>query len=1117
LKDILKILLIFLSLFTLKKSLSQVNNTLIFPKNDYWITKDTTLFIWNRDTNSINFEVFVSSNITFSDTIYTSGLIATNYDSIYALSNGSYFWMVKTHYNNGNFSYSNIYQFNVFKPISIPNIGLWLKPEAGITLNNGKVVEWKDQSGNLNDAIQTDTNLSPNTSSITLNGYNPIQFDGVNDYLLLKDSLENPFNLFFLIDIDTIVASASLFSDVSHTNGLIYYFATEKIALWRGSQIIYSPIKSGSNFYNISHQNTSLNMYKNGVSMTLSTNGPINNIKIRRIGTSTFKPFAGRMYEIIGFNGSITQNEQDSVNNYLHYKYSPPINLGANIYTSNYCDTILKAKKGFTSYLWQDGSTADSLIVNKTGYYSCTVTDIFGFTSTDSVYVQYPSFNYPTDSVFCLNDSLTWNANLNKNNFSFLWSNGTTDSLLNITQAGNYWLKVTDSSGCFQYSDTLTIAVDSFPQSATLGPDKTICQGAFLSLMTGNNPTTFIWNTGDTTAQIKIDTAGAYWLQATNNNNCVAKDTIQIALNGIAPTVGFNASPLCTNQAVLFVDTSSTTDGSNIISWHWNFGDGDTSNAQNPQHLYATSNAFTVSLTITTAGFFTSTNQICAGLPVAFTDNSFSSDGTLINWQWNFGDAGIADTSILQNPNYIYATSNVFNVQLIVSTNFNCKDTVNNFVVVKPSPIAAFLYNDSCVNNSVSFINTSQGNIANTNWSFGDVSTSNLTNPTHLYSSSGLYNVDLIVTGINGCYDSIRQLVTIYDNPIAYFVPNNFCVLTSQQFYDSSSTSSGIITNWNWNVEGNQNPIFSFGITDTGSFFVDLSVTSSVGCKDSAQDTISVYPLPKPQFTLTPNIGAPPLTVNFTNQTVGINSYFWNFGDNDTSSVFSPTHIYNDSNIFTINLIATSLFGCVDSTTQTIKVIKPVLDVGVVGLTYKFLSNTNFLSISATLVNFGAFNVNSLNIIASTSSSNSIMENWVGNLNIGNTMVYQFTGSFEIKNGEIPDLICVRAEKPNGFNDDIPGNNEFCVALNKFTLIALYPNPTSNLLNVDYIVPDKGEIKIQLTDVVGKKIINLYNGVVAKGLNRQQFNLGIYASGTYVISIEYGTEIIRKKIILVIN
>ena len=1133
-----KISLIILFLLSEYFAFSQ-GNINVYPKNDYWISKDTTIFIWDKIVDGISFELFISSTNTFTDTVYYSGVLTINTDTVVGISKGTYYWRIKTNLIGGGIDESSGFKFTVFEPNSISNLGLWLKPNEGFSFSVNKITGWADQSGSLNNASQIDTNFSPELSNVDLNGYSPLQFDGVNDYLLLDDSLENPFNLFFLVDLDSVGVTGSLFSDVIHDDGLIYYFYPEQIALWRGGQRVYSPFKSGDNFYNISHQTTALDFYKNSVPMSLAGTGIIYDIKIKRIGASTFKPFEGRIYEIIGFNGNITAAETDSVNNYLRYKYAPPINLGSNIYRTNYCDTVLYAGKRFTNYQWQDSSNSDSLIVTETGWYSVTATDIFGFQSTDSIFVQFPDINQLTNDTICQGSSLLWNTNLSDSIFNFEWSNASTDSLLNIPQPGDYWVKVTDSLGCFRYSDTITITLDSFPTQTSLGIDKTVCQGENIGLETGVGAISYLWNTNDTTAQITIDTAGMYWVQVENNNGCVANDTVQIAVNGIAPTVLFNAINACNNSPTLFNNTSFTTDGSNIINSFWTFGTGDTSNLQNPTYNYLATGNYNVTLQIQTdsgcsnsitqqiqvhkkptAGFFPTNSLMCSSQNSFFTENSFSTDGIINNWLWDFGTTSISDTSSLQNGSYDYVIAGNYSVQLIVSTEFGCSDTVLNLINVKPSPIANFVFQDSCLTNQTKFTNLSTGTISMTNWDFGDANSSALLNPSHVYANSGSYNVILAIKATNGCWDTLIKPVGIYDNPIANFVTDDYCVLSNNQLFDSSITNAGVLTNWLWDISSlsfqstNQNPMINFNFGDSGLFQLKLKVTNNYGCIDSITKTIGVYPLPIPNFNFSPEIGLPPLQVNFNNLTYGGSSTYWNFGDGNSSIDISPTYTYQDLGVFTVTLYSTSPYGCVDSISKTIQITEPVIDLAVKNIYYEFVPNSNFMKISVQLANEGRVTIQNMDLILQNSSTGNILESWSGSLAPNMQNIYTFSSMIEMPNGEIPSLICVTATNINYGIDANLSNNEFCKTLSKFELINLYPNPTSKNLFLEFISPQQSDLEINLFNNLGKLVSTLFKGQSSKGINRLNFLMSIYAQGIYVIEIKNQDEIIRKKFMI---
>ena len=132
----------------------------------------------------------------------------------------------------------------------------------------------------------------------------------------------------------------------------------------------------------------------------------------------------------------------------------------------------------------------------------------------------------------------------------------------------------------------------------------------------------------------------------------------------------FNCAP---PHAASFTDLST-----NAVSWLWDFGDGNTSTAQNPTHTYNSIGSFDVSLTamspdscFTTltksnyilveppvADFYGVPANGCAPLNVHFKDQSVSGSG-IVSWNWNFGNGG---TSTLQNPQYTYVNAGNYTV-----------------------------------------------------------------------------------------------------------------------------------------------------------------------------------------------------------------------------------------------------------------------------------------------------------------------------------------------------------------------------------------------------------------------------------------------------------------------
>jgi PKD repeat protein len=235
-------------------------------------------------------------------------------------------------------------------------------------------------------------------------------------------------------------------------------------------------------------------------------------------------------------------------------------------------------------------------------------------------------------------------------------------------------------------------------------------------------------------------------------------------------------------NTVHFVDLSMWSIG----SWHWDFGDGNTSNSQNPTHTYTgVGLSYVVCLTIVsndslcTDTFCDTITPGVAGCQAYFTyypDSTSSntlffidqSSGNITSWYWNFGDGSPVVTS--QNPAHVFLAAGTYSVCLTIQgggcTSTFCKDVfVNN-----SGCHAMFTYYADTVSNLslVHFIDQSSGSMTSWFWDFGDPgsgtnNTSNLQNPEHYYTSPGVYTACLTIGG-DSCQDTYCQQVVVLDS-----------------------------------------------------------------------------------------------------------------------------------------------------------------------------------------------------------------------------------------------------------------------------------------------------------------------------------------------------------------
>lgn len=218
--------------------------------------------------------------------------------------------------------------------------------------------------------------------------------------------------------------------------------------------------------------------------------------------------------------------------------------------------------------------------------------------------------------------------------------------------------------------------------------------------------------------------------------------------------------------------------------WHWDFGDGNTSELANPSHAYAKAGVYRVQVTVTTADGCTSTyeEEIVVGSDgpyggdcqamFSFTqgDEPFAfqfrdrSLGQVISWQWFFGDG---TTSTARHPVHVYTQSGLYIVSLSVTASDGCTSlmsmliAVDHDIVYNPECQAAFVPFFVPGTDQVFFLNFSSPDAVAYHWDFGDGNSSDLLLPVHSYSAAGMYTVVLTITTDDGCSSTYSVTINL--------------------------------------------------------------------------------------------------------------------------------------------------------------------------------------------------------------------------------------------------------------------------------------------------------------------------------------------------------------------
>jgi gliding motility-associated-like protein len=487
---------------------------------------------------------------------------------------------------------------------------------------------------------------------------------------------------------------------------------------------------------------------------------------------------------------------------------------------------------------------------------------------------------------------------------------------------------------------------------------------------TGNTVTNWFWDFGDGNTAIKENpgntyvTAGTYTVKhwILNSVGCTSDTMIRTVVINALPSVNFSFTPpSCEARSIVFTDASLPITGT-ISTWAWDFGDGGTASLQNPAHVFATTGTYTVKLTVTTskgcinnvsrnitintrpaAGFINP--EVCLNDTYAqFTDTSKIAAGTITNWVWSFGDpiSGAANTSTIRNPRHSYTATGPYNVQLIVTSNLGCKDTISQSVFVNGSfPVADFSVENGgvlCANETVIIKNLSTvlpGNITKLEIYWDNTGLPAIfdldDNPfigkmySHLYpnfQSPLTKNFTIRVRAYSGgvCTNDKTLQITINASPKVQFSAIPDICFDSLPYQLTQATEagglqgSGIYSGPGTTASG----VFSPQNAGIGTHTIKYVYGAAAGCRDSMTQTIKVIDTASARFLFTSPVcdGDP---AGFTDQSIApagvlLSTLTWNFGDGSpvqTSPAGSTTsHTFPAWGDYTVTLFNTSSYGC---------------------------------------------------------------------------------------------------------------------------------------------------------------------------------------------------------------
>ncbi|MEA3505202.1 MAG: PKD domain-containing protein [Bacteroidota bacterium] len=540
----------------------------------------------------------------------------------------------------------------------------------------------------------------------------------------------------------------------------------------------------------------------------------------------------------------------------------------------------------------------------------------------------------------------------------------------------NVTLTVETSQGCI---NAIIIPVSTVPSPVAMFDYDETCEGLetqFTDLSVSNgggNIISWMWSFDDpmsgatNTSTLQNPTHafsadGNYDVSLIVSNTEGCLDTISQTIT-VSPTpeVEFIFQHTCLDEVTYFFADTAIIVEEEVTQWQWDFGDGESSNLQDPEHYYNVPGSYDVTLTIhTTAGCVNSVvhtvnveelpiaqfdfnTPACNGYEVEFLDYSSSNSGYITSWLWEFGDGNDTLINFPDNPNveHLYALLGTYNITLTVTNVDGCSDVQSRQVTVEPNPVANFDFENTCQNEAVVFTDLSQTNgagvILSWNWDFGDPlsginNTSQLQNPSHVYSAVGNYTTTLTIETVNGCSSTYSREVAVSETPAVDFDYVTSCLNDTTHFNSSNYVNGRIIDSYYWEFgDGGNSDVADPGYvyTTEGIYSVQLTVIDTAGCSNTVTHDVEITPLPVPAFTFSGNTCSN-AAVQFVDQSYSgsgaINQWIWDFGDGTDTTITFPQipdvgHQYANNGNYTVTLTIIDEFGCSDFIEHQVNVL----------------------------------------------------------------------------------------------------------------------------------------------------------------------------------------------------
>jgi len=688
-------------------------------------------------------------------------------------------------------------------------------------------------------------------------------------------------------------------------------------------------------------------------------------------GTHTLKnlnPDRGFLAYVYGYGGNESYGYGVGFNLDLVLDLGQSINFQGD--TLRICETdeiVLDAGPYFDNYLWNTGDTTQKITVTKQDYYWAQGTTVDGCTQSDSLYIWIKPIEKPDIGEDTTGCALKLLLDAGSGYDKYEWSTGDTIQNIDAEKTNQYRVTVFDDFGC-PASDTMNLTV--FPVPAISMTDADLVCGTTTRTLTLNFENadenmlangTMEWKTlqtgkltfknqTKTATDIEVTDWGTFDViyKFTTADGCENSDTLKLQFFD-SPTAEIkrlddDPDAECAGYTQIIQYEGNATPAAN---YYWDYGgcavidSSKWDQREISMGIYTTVPVIklkveengcwseTYPLTVKANPNFKMNTQIsrgCDSATIYFSGELITPDSLL--FEWNFGDG--STVSNLQEPSHFYADTGKYDVGLLITNQLNgCKTgfTIDEMVKIFPTPVAKIAVDSEFCNDrkvDVFYIQNIDSSFCS--WDFAGTAhqIAGENDSITIFLDKSIATIRLQVEEY-GC-TSDWTTATAKRKPFFDFTTDTVegcqplqvlaTATTTDEQLEYQWLTDSLVTNGNEQL---------FTLPDATDYGFSLAAKSIItGCSDTLTKTevVTVHPKPLSKFDVDfPVAIIEHATLRFTNLSLGVDIFDWDFGDGFTSTEKSPQHTFTAINKYPVELIVESEFGCIDTAMMEIEIL----------------------------------------------------------------------------------------------------------------------------------------------------------------------------------------------------